>query len=186
MVTFNAPGPGMGASIDGSAPAPCNLEVHQEWIDVSSALPTRKPDPSWELVDKHGHFHAFTSDGKLPTLDEEKIRKPCPGGCDDSGCTGTVVIRYRCKVCKKKIRPGWISDYDGLNRKIPGRLDWSVTVIGGPILVTWGEVSVRVTADGRTYFGFGRPGDVTWRNVDGRPVTETVIHGTSELGRRDT
>lgn len=183
--TIHIPGgEGNGASIDGSVPLPCSLDVTTEMIDVSTGLPTRRPDPTWEKVDKQGHFHAFTTDGKLPTLATESIQKPCPGGCDDPGCEGVTVIRYRCRLCRQKIRPNWVTEYDPSPRSMPGRTNWSVTVRGGPILVATGEVSVKVTAEGRTYFGFGMIGDVTWRNDGGRPETEMVIHGMSELGRR--
>lgn len=176
--------PGGGASIDGAAPVPCEIKVEQEWIDVSSGLPTRKPDMSWELVDKKGHFHAFTEDGKLPTLDEEKVRRPCPGGCGDPGCDGTVFTRYRCRICKKKIQPGWISSYDNLNAKMPGLKTWSVEVVDGPLLVMYGRVSVKVTAGGRTYFGIGYPGNPTFSSDGSSVSTRYTVHGEGELGRR--
>ena len=133
MAKMFSGGPGMGASIDGSDPVPCELEITREMIDVPSGLPTRKPDPSWELVDKKGHYHAFTTDGKLPTLSEETVMMPCPGGCGDRTCEGTPVTRYRCRICKKKIRPNWISEFDSLNKQIPGRMDWSVAVRNAPM-----------------------------------------------------
>lgn len=42
MAKMFSGGPGGGASIDGADPVPCDLKVEQEWIDVSSGLPTRK------------------------------------------------------------------------------------------------------------------------------------------------
>lgn len=186
MVKMFSGGPGGGASIDGSEPVACNLEVHQEWIDVSSGLPTRKPDPSWELVDKKGHFHAFTEDGKLPTLAEEAVRKPCPGGCGDPGCEGATEIRYRCRICRKRVRPQWVSSYDSLGRQMPGPKSWSVTVSNAPPPRTApGEmVSVKVTANGRTYFGVGYTYDLAIQAATSGTTASYTVHGEGELGRR--
>jgi hypothetical protein len=188
MATFNSGGPGMGASIDGATPLPCNVRVHQEWLDVSSGLPSRRPDPSWELVDKRGHFHAFTGDGKLPTLAEETVRKPCPGGCDDPDCEGIAVTRYRCRICRKKIQPRWVSVYDNLDRRMPGLKSWSVEVndlSGAVVPPAVGElVSVKVTSGGRTYFGIGRPYGLTVEQSSGGFVASYTVHGDGELGVR--
>lgn len=184
---FIKDGDGFGASIDGQPPVRCELKVEQEWLDVSSGLPTRKPDMSWELVDKNGHYHAFTGDGKLPTLDEEKVRKPCPGGCGDPDCEGVTVTRYRCRICRKKIQPRWVSSYDNLNRKIPGLKTWSVEVANSTAVPpALGElVSVKVGIGGRTYFGIGRPyGLVIEQAGIGNVTASYTVHGEGELGQR--
>lgn len=186
MVSMFSGDPGSGASIDGAEPVACSLEVHQELIDVSSGLPTRKPDPAWEHVDKRGHFHAFTDDGKLPTLAEEAVRKPCPGGCDDPGCEGVVKVRYRCRICRKRVRPRWVSSYDNLSRQMPGPKSWSVTVSNAPPPRTGpGDmVSVKVTAGGRTYFGVGYTYDLNVQSSGAGVLASYTVHGEGELGRR--
>lgn len=183
--TIHIPGgEGNGASIDGSALLPCSLDVTTEMIDVSTGLPTRLPDPAWEKVDKQGHFHAFTTDGKLPTVVTESIQKPCPGGCDDPGCEGVTVIRYRCRLCRQKIRPNWVTEYDPSPRSMPGRTEWSVAVRGASESPPVGDVSVKVTANGITYFGFGRAHGATIREFGSGVMADFTITGTSELGRR--
>lgn len=166
------------------------LTVEQERIFVGSDRAT-KPDPSWEFVDKAGHWHAFAMDGELPTLERYEKRVPhdgsCGGVCEGEG---TVEVRYRCRACGKRVRPAWVPDEAARTATMPGRQSWSVTIKGvdppGPPGGSFGpgaKASVRVDFGLRTYFGIaafcGGLMDVSgWWSLE--------LAGVSELGQRWT
>lgn len=159
------------------------LNIDTEVIDITSGMTTYKDDPQWTFVDKAGHFHAITRDGKFPTLEAYTKTLPCPGGCGDSGCEGTIEVRYRCRICGKRIRPGRIVDQvGGMQRSMPGRTSWTVRIEHRETLgITEADVSVRAVAGQRTMFGLARR-ELTAGTSDGRYTYG--FFGVTELGRR--
>lgn len=167
--------------VDEQGPFPGDLEIEVEEIDISSNLPSYKPDPKWTHVDKAGHFHAITREGKYPTLETYTKHRPCPGGCGDSGCEGTTETRYRCRVCRKRVRPGSVSDgWPGMVRKMPGRTYWTVEVRASWPPENAGEAVVRVVSGDRTWFGVVQYG----RASSGPDGVRYALHGIGELGER--
>lgn len=167
--------------VDEHGPYSGDLQIEYEAIDISTLLPSYKPDPKWTYVDKAGHFHAITKDGKYPTLESYTKHRRCPGGCGDFGCEGTYETRYRCRVCAKRVRPGSIEEgFQGMVRKAPGRMDWTVEVHAQWPPDTAGEAVARVVSGDRTWFGVVRYG----RASSGPDGVQYVLHGISELGER--
>jgi hypothetical protein len=157
------------------------LNIETERIDITMAGPSYKPDPEWTYVDKAGHFHAFTEDGKLPTLERYEKHLNCDGSCagvcSDEGYTET---RYRCRACGKRVKPGYaVKVPGGAQQFMPGRTSWTVTVSGR---TQWNaDVSVRAVAGGKEWFGLAHPRMVSADVHDG--FTYDFI-GLAELGRR--
>jgi hypothetical protein len=175
--------------VNAAGPFPGSLTVETETIDITSGLTTYKPDPKWEHVDKAGHWHAFTSDGKHPTLEDYVKLLPCPGGCGDPGCEGTRETRYRCRICGKRIKPGFVVDsYPGETRSMPGRTSWSATVEQAadlPIPTRSGELlTVRAVGDGFTYFGLATIGPSEVMSSSDGVWMSATFYGIGELGRR--
>jgi hypothetical protein len=173
--------------VNAAGPFPGALSIDQEWIDVSMASPPKKPDPKWEYLDKAGHWHAFTRDGKLPTLKEYRKQIPCDGSCGGV-CEGEGYgeTRWRCRACEKRVRPSFVDDYAGMNTAIPGMTSWTVKVrAADPVLAKFDSsttVSVRVVGEDRTYFGLARYGDFSMAGDDLTFAFD--LHGITELGER--
>lgn len=163
------------------------LTVETEAIDITSATTTYKDDPQWTFVDKAGHFHAVTGAGKFPTLEAYTKTLPCPGGCDDPDCEGVTEARYRCRICRKRVKPGRVVDQaGGWKRTMPGRTSWGVSVetVEPPPA---GTVSVRCASTGlagRDWFGLaeGRVDSIV--SGSGGQTYTYEAHGITELGRR--
>ena len=161
------------AYIDGTGVERVELRIDTERIDVSSDRAT-KPDPQWTFSDAAGHFHAWASDGKLPTLEPYQV--PCDGMCRDPEHTITV---YRCRICKASVEPAVVSDAGP--RSMAGRTSYSVTVFGGQLRDIGDEVSVRIVTGHREVFGVGRIAGGEYVS-GGRPSrTEIVL---SDVGVR--
>jgi hypothetical protein len=151
----------MTVSVNSGPPMPCTVRLEQDWIDVSSGIAT-KPDPTWQMVDVAGHYHAWAKDGGLPTLKASDIAMPCDGSCNGAcGGEGYTHIEYRCRICDQVIQPCSVPDEAARNRKIPGRSNHIIMVDGLTDQVppeVSGQVSVKVADGQRTMFG---PGYVT-------------------------
>lgn len=164
-----------------------SLQIDTEVIDVTSSRDSYKPDPKWEYVDKAGHWHAFTSDGKHPTMERYEKPVPCDGSCGGvCGGEGYSETRYRCRACGKRVKPNFVVDKPAFTpQRIPGRSDWRVNVAGRfeamPAVRHPDQVTVRVTQDGRTFFGLAALGDFSYCS-DG--TSEIAFVGTTELGQR--
>ncbi len=183
----------VSVSIDGGPTLPGQLEINQDII-VEPVSGARKPDPSWEYVDQAGHYHAYTENGRLPTLDVKYEQVPCGGSCGDvCGGEGYTVDHHHCRICGEEVKPATLPDTDPVI--CPGLKHWTVTVesaqassdeqILGPFLsAPAGQVSVRVDTSShaarRRHFGVG-----IVANVNSRPgaITAEII-GTGELGSR--
>lgn len=163
------------------------LTVEQERIFVGTDRAT-KPDPSWEFVDKAGHWHAYSEDGSLPTLRTAPKHRPCDGACGE-GCDGSIEVRYRCRICDKRVRPARVPDEAARTATMPGMKSWSVTIKGVDppprrSFTSGAKVSVRAEFGLRTYFGIatfsggGRMDSSGWWSLE--------LVGVGELGERWT
>ena len=67
-----------------------SLDIQNEIIDVSSSLPTYRPDPDWVHVDANGDEHRWHFDEKghagVPTL--RQCERTVDERCE---CCGTVI-----------------------------------------------------------------------------------------------
>lgn len=169
--------------IDERGPYEGTLRVETEKIDITSGRTTYKDDPQWTFVDKAGHFHAITADGKFPTLEAYVKRRPCPGGCGDPGCEGEIEGRYRCRLCRKRIRPGRVVDrVAGARRYMPGVTTWTVTV---PTQQEWpDDVTIRATSRNFEAFGIATPRLQNTTSYGDGAVHVYEFLGITELGRR--
>lgn len=173
------------ASINGSPNLPASLTIETEQITIESCTATR-PDLRWERVDRAGHFHAYSSDGTLPTLEARDEQMPCPGGCDDPGCDGYTVTHYQCVICGEEIEPERVPDSGP--KTFPGPTFWTVEVeqrATAQIEPSGVMVSIRVSHDGQEMFGAATRGE--WQAMSGGPAgvrLRTTYHGVTPLGRR--
>lgn len=158
------------------------LNIETEQIDITMYRDTYKLDPKWTFVDKAGHFHAVTGDGKLPTLERYEKHIGCDGTCGGT-CDGTLTeTRHRCRACGKRVKPGHVIDQaGGAARSMPGLTTWTVRIDHPETLgITEADVSVRAVAGKRTLFGLAR------RHMTARDASSFTyeFHGVTELGRR--
>jgi hypothetical protein len=162
------------------------LEVGQDMVDVTT-IGGSKPDEGWEFRDGAGHYHAWTKDGKLPTLKLRlKEHIPCHD-YDECGCPGTDVMANYCVVCDEEVEPKRV--HDPGPHYIPGRSWWTAEV-SGAVLHQGTDVVLMFRSTGpdgvlparqRVRFGVAR-------------VTSTALHvdepararlsGIGELGER--
>lgn len=121
--------------IDNGRPMAGTFGIEREMLDVSTATGGWLPDPAWECIDANGHWHAFTADGKLPTLAEVGRHVACDGGHlfgepDDEDCEGYTAVEYRCRICLDLVEPHRIPDGTAGTRQFaPGRTSWWVEVV---------------------------------------------------------
>ena len=84
------------------------LEIEQERVEVSTALP--QPDPKWTYTDHAGHQHAYGTSGSVtdryPTL---VLRESEPYWCSDCQDEHTDTW-LECPLCGEKITPGTYID----------------------------------------------------------------------------
>lgn len=163
--------------IDGADPVPCELTITTENIEVRAAQEA-SPDHRWEHWDSNGHYHAWTSSEKLPTLTRQEVPQPCDGSCGGF-CNGEgyTATEWRCRLCDELVDPGCIIRQD-VHKSIPGTTSWEVTAtVESP-----GRdfVSLHIVAGKRTYFGHARAGGFL---VDHNGIKVT-FHGIAELGQR--
>ena len=166
MATMN---PGATVTLNGAGPFPCEIEMSQESETVSGTV--TKPDLEWTHTDAAGHFHAFTEDGKLPTLREKRV--PCDGMCGDSGHT---VVAYYCRICDDPIETVW--RYAREETVVPGPVHvtirvelWESSEIGFALFQT---VSVRArVGNGKELFGVGTVSEHDWTSEG--PVLTLVV-----------
>lgn len=175
-------------TVDGRKASGGTLEQGTDMIEVT-ALIQSQPDLAWEFVDPAGHFHAWTKDGKLPTLDKRVEHVECTLEPDDDPdedeCSGYDRTFYVCRICAFEVKPNTINDPS--RRYIPGRSWWTVVVEGLDNLEYSKMVSVVMTVgDGAAkYFGIARVGTTGGMGaVDGPWVPMATLTGAGELGRK--
>ena len=113
--------------IDNEPPTKGEFSIEVEQVEISSF--GSDPDPNWTFIDTHGHFHAYTADMKLPTLDERAEWHEYFEPDEETGETGYTTLHLHCRICDEEIRPGRI-DRGGYRRFAAGRTSWTVRVNG--------------------------------------------------------
>jgi hypothetical protein len=162
---------------------PCEFRRDREQIDVSMEKEVA-PDPGWEFMDSQGHYHAWSTDGELPTLDSRAEHRDCDGVHlfpVEGECEGYDVTRWSCSVCSEDVEPGTVTRQN-VTRYIPGLESWTVVAYDAVVGYGSDRVSLRVSTGTETLFGFAVPTDVTVDSAPGR--SRTTLVGTSALGRR--
>ncbi len=174
--------------IDNGPPLAGTFGIEQEMVDVSTANGGWLPDPAWEHVDANGHWHAFTVDGKLPTLAVHSRHVDCDGvhafgDMLDEECEGYDVTEYRCRVCLDLVAPHRIPDGTaGLRQFAPGPTSWWAEVVTPREIK--GECTVRITIGQRIMFGVA-VARLAGAEGDHRGVRVTTrLDGIGELGYR--
>jgi hypothetical protein len=165
------------------------IEVHQEWIDITSGTAT-KPDRSWETYDAAGHYHSYDTDGELPTLEASRRHVNCDEdvacGFDGIVCeTGYDIIEHECRICGDQVEPQRVPDTEP--KQIPGLKSWDATVRSSEQLPPEGtKVSVRAEDHtGRVFFGVAVVLGVKSIVGDEQGTTiSTALRGDSPLGAR--
>lgn len=78
------------------------------------------PDPAWAFTDAAGHFHAYDSDGKLPTLTRVLNHVDCDGSCGGV-CDGAGYSRteYQCPLCDEYVVPATRKGRVAVNTREP-------------------------------------------------------------------
>lgn len=165
------------------------LNIETEQIDVTMGRDTYKLDPQWTFVDKAGHFHAVAGDGKLPTVEAYEKQVPCDGSCFPwCGGEGYSETRYRCRACAKRVKPGFVVDVPGGQRRtMPGRTSWLVDIQALHEEPPSGTVSIRCGSTGlagRDWFGLAAGRTVGSVHAAGDVRYSWQAYGVTELGRR--
>lgn len=108
------------------------------------------PDATWTFIDASGHFHAYDSDGKLPTLNSRRVIKDCDGTCGDlCGGDGFSDTVYECPLCEAPVEPRTRFGF----QRMPARPELLAEVVGPKELAAFdGDAVSFVSGDG---FGTG-------------------------------
>lgn len=179
---------GVTVVVDNGEPMPGDFNIEVEQIDVTLGADTHKPDPSWSFVDSHGHYHAWSTEGTLPTthlvevpVDEDEAEEDPPADPaepDDFGdwVDDEPIRERRCILCGDPVEPKTLVDIPGGTKQfMPGLTRYEV-VVYGEVHAHGGGVSLRVETPASVYFGFGR---VAWTNiapkVDGATEVRTYL-----------
>ena len=176
----------------GLGPFPCTLEVTQEYVDVSSFTSESRPDLAWEFVDEAGHYHAWTKDETLPTLDCHVQHSTC----GDSGnrqtdldemdeCGGEDHMISVCKLCTEPVEPAYVTEAPR-SKVVPGRSFWEATIYGVHLKVaTQVSLSFSEPATGRVhYFGIGNVDSIGAYAHEGEPTPVTKVYSDGPLARK--
>jgi hypothetical protein len=146
------------------------------------------PDPNWTHTDNHGHWHAYTDDGKLPTLTTAVLHQPCdgtdhPGAIAEEPCPGYNTTELHCRICNERVHPIRIATPHPTLVVVPRA--WTAQLTHPDPDHTYrtpSDVIARLhTPDGRTLFGTARA-TLTDIHPDGH-ITLTLT-GTGTLGTR--
>lgn len=178
--------------VNGGPGLPCQVEVEQHWIDVTTNSP--KPDESWTFTDAAGHFHAYSTDknrgDRYPTLETRVEVVPCSYVDHDPDCSGSNITHWHCRICGEEVTPGTRSGI--FPEQIPGRYTWSArlsmaTKDALELHQRHENVSLRVEfSDGHLeVFGIAVPGG-NFSMTSGQTHITIELHGTSALGQRKT
>lgn len=158
------------------------VSIEVESVDVTPLM-TVEPDMGWQHVDSNGHWHAFSDDGELPTLQRES--RPVPD-CEADDEDPDLEIVFTCRACGEEVDPVWKQYRTTYRVYEPGRLAWRVDLraVGyeADLLrsLRGKSVSIRVIEAKETTFGVG----VVKLIGLGSLGLEVQILGTSPLGKR--
>jgi hypothetical protein len=172
------------ARVDAQGPFRANLEMGTDEVEVTTATGVHTPDLAWEFVDEAGHFHAWTKDGQLPTVDRHVERIPCGhmhGDLEElEECGGSERVTIVCKLCGEDVEPKYNVDHS--RQFIPGRSYWSADIYG--VHLHPGDKVSVVFANGHTgralWFGIAEVGPISIE--DSTYVTR--LNGAGPLGRK--
>lgn len=175
----------VAAYVNGKPLVNCELQLDYQQIDITTEF---ERDPDWTFIDAAGHFHAWTKDGELPTLNGITVEMPCNGQCGndyDEPCEGYTRTEYHCRVCDEIVEPGYRRTTE--RKYMPGRMIWSVVVTGRhedlwPFYSSGELVSFWMMAKHGTQFGFGVVDAIDVSSDS--PLARATIHAASELGSR--
>lgn len=155
------------ASIDGQAVRVGTVRIDQQTEAIISASDLR-PDPEWQHTDTASHFHAFTADGKLPTLRATLTHVPCDGSCG-RGCEGYDENTYTCVICGEPVEPRWV-DHGPRTELMPTTSTATVVALTDrPVRAD--QVSVRAELVDGELFGVGH---VIEQQADSSGVQATI------------
>lgn len=109
------------------------------------------PDPTWTFTDGAGHFHAYDSAGKLPTLGRVVTHLDCDGTCGGV-CDGEGYskIEYQCPLCDEYVKPRTVRG----QRHVSGPTIYTAQASGPRDLMDLHEQVVSFTCEAG-YFGSG-------------------------------
>lgn len=174
------------ATVDGVEAIHAELNVRADAV-TERFLKTVDPDLQWSFTDAGGHFHAWTKEGKLLTVQERREHIPCDNpDCTLSGpCEGNYVVHQHCLLCDEEIEPGRIVRHD-VTVTLGMRYSWEATV-RQRAAPERNPLSERVSAhfrlpDGREFFGLAHVAN--W-SVTAYDFTMNLV-GVGELGERAT
>jgi hypothetical protein len=171
--------------VDAQGPFRCTLEQETDVIDVTTATGTHTPNLAWEFVDEAGHYHAWTKDGKLPTVAVTVNHFPCNHDHEDEDeCGGWDESKTVCLLCAEPIEPKYVVDHS--KRYLPGRTRWEANVYGVHL-----EYGMKVSLA----FANAHTGRVLWFGM-GQVVAQNIttemdavayvskVTGVTALGRK--
>lgn len=169
----------MSVRVDSGPKVRGSLSISREFETVFSN--SGSPDLNWEYVDSGGHFHAYTSDGKLPTLRRREEHQDCNGMCGGV-CEGEgyTITKHSCLLCNEDVTPGWVAGEYSVN--IPGPISWEVEaeVYVDPLR----EVSLRIDIESRRFFGIAVAKDTCINGYFGETYAITTFTGIGPLGEK--
>lgn len=169
------------ARVDAQGPFRANLEMGTDEVEVTTLTGVRSPDTAWEFVDETGHYHSWTKDGQLPTMDRHEV-ETAPAWEDEDGeeYPATVEVIYRCKLCHEEVEPKYTVDHS--RQFIPGRSYWSAEIMG--VHLHPGDkvsVSFSTAHTGHVrWFGIAQVGNISIQDA----TYVTKLHGAGPLGRK--
>lgn len=85
------------------------VEVERDVEEIRTLSPRREPNPTWTLIDSHGHGH-FWKDGGLPTLYEKVVGSTWVG--DEIDGDEVPITEFRCRSCDEKVEPGYRMNHE--------------------------------------------------------------------------
>ncbi|GIF14802.1 hypothetical protein [Actinoplanes teichomyceticus] len=174
-------------TINDGEPMPGSFAVEVAVIDYQSDTAS-KPDMAWTAVDDAGHFHAYATDGELPTLAARTRHVDCDGvhagPVLDDVCDGYDVVDWHCRICGQEVQPERVPDRGP--KQMPGRKHWHAEVVTSRE-ITEDAVSVRIQQGGKLRFGVARPVLVSMESDGPNGVrVATRLHGDGPLGERSS
>lgn len=114
-----------------------------------------KPNMKWNFVDRKGHLHKWSEDGKRVVTGGTEFRTAikrretvhCDGTCGFSDCEGWTRVAWNCRLCGALISPSYEPDYSAR--------------MGIPIMTLPGYMVLTVRSDGAMYDEVKRLGSVS-------------------------
>jgi hypothetical protein len=138
-----------------------------------------RPDPSWQHIDSSGHFHAFTADGRLPTLERRSAHPADPD--DDGDGYEHVPTWHACVICGDEVAPRMLPDSEFLPPVRVGPTRYELEAMGPARLFDLVGQRATFTTHGR--FGIGMvdmPESFEVSSGDPRAIVRMRLDGLHE------